>query len=377
LIAPTRQQLDRLTTRRLHAAHVAALTEGGPLFETHGITTELRLAHFLAQVCAETAGLSASREDMTYTSAERIRAVFGTTRFPTVEHAEAFVRRPQALAEEVYGDRLGNREPGDGWRYRGGGLIQLTGRRNYQIHGELSGLPLESQPELIEQPEPSLKAALSYWDSLRINDWADRDDVLAVSRAVNRGNPQSRGEPHGLNDRIEYLRRARSVWNVPEGPAPPEELTIGDRGDAVRALQEDLLHLEYLLGEVDGDFGLQTHRAVKLFEQEHGLASDGVFTGQDRAELDRVKNQRVRAAEDRERALRDAGPAAPLPPAVPDEGPVPAPDPGLSTDADTPQQPVFGSRPDPMEPPTTHRGGSPSDGGFFGWFLRLLRPGQR
>lgn len=371
MIAPTRQQLDQLTQFRLNDIHVAALTGGQDLFEQFGVTTPLRMAHFLAQACTETIGLSALREDMTYTSAERIRAVFGTGRFPTPESAEAFVRRPQALADKVYGDRLGNREAGDGWRYRGGGLIQLTGRDNYRIHGEISGLPLEAQPELIEQPDTSLRAALSYWKSLDINTWADRDDVLAVSRAVNRGSPTSRGQPHGLNDRIEYLRRARQVFAVPHGAAPSDELTIGDRGEAVRALQEDLQHLTYLLGAVDGDFGLQTHRAVKLFEEEHGLDIDGVFTAADRIVLDRVKNQPVRAAEDRERAMRDA-PAEPVEPSEP----VPVatdPQPGAATDPDRGRDtdPQPDPRPDILEPPTTHRAET-SRNGFIDWLMGLF-----
>ncbi|MEM0985604.1 MAG: peptidoglycan-binding protein [Pseudomonadota bacterium] len=369
MIAPSRQQLDQMTTFRLHEAHVTALTDGEALFEAFGITTDLRMAHFLAQVLAETIGLSAVREDMTYTTPERIRAVFGTSRFPTLESAEAFVRRPQALAEKVYGGRLGNTQDGDGWRYRGGGLIQLTGRDNYREHGRLSGLPLEAQPELVEQPEASLRAALSYWKSLDINTWADRDDVLAVSRAVNRGNPQSRGEPHGLNDRIEYLRRARHVLNAPAGPAPADELTIGDTGDAVRALQEDLQNLTYLLGAVDGDFGLQTHRAVKLFEEEHGLTIDGVFTGADRQVLEAVKNQPVRAAEDRERALRtvtDEPQTDPVSPEGPDEPPAPGE-----------REPDLPSRPGTLEPPTTHEAGSSPNGGFLAMILRLFGIGRR
>lgn len=389
MIAPTRQQLDRLTDFRLHDVHVAALTGGEALFEPFGITTPLRMAHFLAQAAAETLGFSALRENLTYTSPTRIREVFGTERFPTLESAEPFVQRPQALAERVYGGRLGNVEEGDGWRYRGGGLIQLTGRSNYRLHGQISGLPLEAQPDLIEQAEPSLRAALSYWDSLGINAWADRDDGLAVSRAVNRGDPQSRGEPNGLNDRLDYLRRAKRVLGVPAGPAPADELTIGDTGDAVRRLQEDLSHLSYLLGDVDGVFGLQTHRAVKLFEEEHGLAIDGVFTAADRIVLERVRNQPARAAEDRERALRDrppepVAPPAPLPaepaePAQPAEPPTlvdlgdvtdPAPAPvGPAPETQSPST-ADGQRPGIFDAPTTHEPNRP--GGFFGWLQGLF-----
>lgn len=394
MIAPTRQQLDRLTDFRLHDVHVAALTGGQELFERFGVVTPLRMAHFLGQACAETLGLSSVRENLTYTSPERIRAVFGSGRFPTVESAEPFVQRPQALAEKVYGGRLGNVAEGDGWRYRGGGLIQLTGRANYRLHGEMSGLPLEEQPDLIEQPDPSLRAALSYWQSLNINHWADRDDALAVSRAINWGDPLSRGEPKGLNDRLEYLRRAKRVLAVPAGPAPADELTIGDTGDAVRQLQEDLANLTYLLGEVDGVFGLQTHRAVKLFEEEHDLAIDGVFTAADRRVLDRVMNQPVRAAEDRERALAErpqvpgegtqdalpepAGPPEPEPPVV--EGAdatdasadrTPAPGQSASSDMGAANPPRSDDRDRGIfEPPTTHRSGSSE--GPLGWFWKLL-----
>ncbi len=401
MIAPTRQQLDRLTDFRLHDVHVAALTEGQDLFEQFGVTTPLRMAHFLAQACAETLGLSALRENLAYASPQRIREVFGTERFPTVESAEPFVQRPQALADKVYGDRLGNVAEGDGWRYRGGGLIQLTGRANYRLHGDISGLDLEGQPELIEQPDASLRAALSYWKSLDINAWSDRDDALAVSRAVNRGDPRSPGEPNGLNDRLEYLRRARGVLGVPDGPAPGDELTIGDTGEAVRRLQEDLAHLSYLLGAVDGDFGLQTHRAVKLFEQEHGLAIDGVFTATDRGVLDRVRNQPARAAEDRERALSEqpdtpaaaGSPASPVSASPVPASPVPAspvpgpPEPAVRDTAPTGDRGTPATSPQPSAPagdetptpgifdaPTTQR--TDAAGGLFGW-LRGLFGGPR
>ncbi len=356
MVTPTRDQLERLTQRRMDPVHVEALLGDNNTLEQFGITTPLRLAHFLAQACAETGGLSALRENMTYTTPERIRDVFGRSRFPSIDDAVPFLRNPEKLANFVYGGRLGNREPDDGFRYRGGGLIQLTGRENYRRRGDIAGLPLETQPELIEQAAPSLRAALEYWAFLDINQWADRDDILAVSRAVNRGSPTHPGMPHGLDLRKFYWRKAKDILSV-TGPAAADELTVGDQGDLIRELQEDLSALGHLLGRADGDFGPQTMRAVKAFQDEHALPVTGVFTRTDREKLDEVMEQPVNAAREQIDALGGAadtsspGPAEPAEPAPspiateapppPPVDPSPAPEPvrDLSTTPPAPETP--------------------------------------
>lgn len=99
-----------------------------------GIDTPARVAHFLAQVGVESGGLARVEENLSY-SAERLMTVW-PSRFKTLAAAQAYARNPEALANKVYGGRMGSTQPGDGWRYRGRGLKQLTGRNNYKEYAE-------------------------------------------------------------------------------------------------------------------------------------------------------------------------------------------------------------------------------------------------
>ena len=152
---------------------------------------------FLGQVLHESAGLTRFNENLNY-SAERLCAVW-PRRFPTLDDARPYARNPEALANRVYGGRMGNTEPGDGWRYRGRGPIQLTGKDNYRAVGDLMGQDLVSLPELMEQPRYALEAAIAWWED-RIPD-SMLGDTEKVSRRVN-------GGLIGLADRIELTHAA-------------------------------------------------------------------------------------------------------------------------------------------------------------------------
>jgi hypothetical protein len=127
-------------------------------FATHGDGTAVLLGYGLATAWWETGrAMVPNRENMNYTSAERIRQVFGTRRFPTLADAARFVRKPRELANRVYGDRLGNRgrDTDDGWVYRGGGHMHLTGRANYLASSADAGVDLTRTPEAILDPQIS------------------------------------------------------------------------------------------------------------------------------------------------------------------------------------------------------------------------------
>jgi putative chitinase len=220
---------------------------GGPFAQVladHGVTTALRIAHFMGQVTHECAG-------------------FRTT--------EEFA---SGAAYEGRAD-LGNVRPGDGRRYKGRGLIQLTGRANYRQIGARLGLDLEGRPELAADPLTSLRIACEYWTSRRINDAADEDDLLAVTRRVN-------GGLNGLEDRREYLRRARVALAAieatlvagAEGGAAPV-LRRGSFSDLVGEAQALLRRHGFPLA-VDNDFGPATDLAVRSFQARSGLAVDGI-----------------------------------------------------------------------------------------------------
>lgn len=173
-------------------------------FATAGITTPLRLAHFLAQTATETGGFRSLEENLNY-SAKNLMAVF-PSRFPTLESTKGFVMAPQALANKVYSNRLGNGPPAsnDGWNYRGRGLIQLTGRTNYSAREAETGIALTAHPELASDPKTSVQIAALYWTSRTINPDADRDDLKAVRKKVN-------GGTIGLDHAEIHLARAKKV----------------------------------------------------------------------------------------------------------------------------------------------------------------------
>ena len=151
-----------------------------------GIHTRLRLAAFLANVAHETGGGRKLVEGMSY-SAERMMEVW-PARFPTREAALPFAHNPEALAERVYGGRMGNTQPGDGWRFRGRGLMQLTGRANYERFARLTGATLDDAfLASLTTPLGAAESAAHFWAAAGCNDAADAGDIARVRRIVNGG----------------------------------------------------------------------------------------------------------------------------------------------------------------------------------------------
>jgi putative chitinase len=207
--------------------------------EDYEIDTPFRIAHFLAQIAHESDGFQTTEE---YASGE---------------------------AYEGRAD-LGNTEAGDGRRYKGRGLIQLTGRANYRRLGEKIGRDLENDPELAEEPDLSLVIACEYWTDRKINEHADRDDLVAVTWAVN-------GGLNGLEDRMKYLVKARAevARSLFGRPADFPVLRRGAKGPLAA-------HLQFALREagvpvrIDGDFGPGTETALKRFQAARSLVADGI-----------------------------------------------------------------------------------------------------
>ncbi len=144
---------------------------------------DAELDDFLGQILHESQGLTRLEENLSY-SAERLTVVW-PSRFPTKAHAQPYARNPEALANKVYGGRMGNTEPGDAWRFRGRGPIQLTGRANYEFVGDLIGQDLTVIPELMGQPRYALEAAIAWWED-RIPD-SMIGDPEKVTKRVNGG----------------------------------------------------------------------------------------------------------------------------------------------------------------------------------------------
>ena len=153
--------------------------------------------NFIGQVLHESSMLERLEENLNY-SAQRLTQVW-PRRFPTLAAAQPFARNPRALANQVYGGRMGNDEPGDGWRYRGRGLIQITGKNNYRAMEHITGMPLLDEPDMLLEQEPALRASIAWWEE-NVPD-SLLGDVSRVTRVVN-------GGQIGLNHRAQLTARA-------------------------------------------------------------------------------------------------------------------------------------------------------------------------
>jgi putative chitinase len=173
------------------------------VMEKFNINTPLRMAHFLGQCAHESWGFTAVRENLNY-SAAALHKTFKKY-FPTLQSAEVYARQPEKIANFVYANRIGNGpvESGDGWRFRGRGYIQLTGRANYREFDRFVADDITANPDLVASKYPLLSAAW-FWDTRKLNVLADKGitdvEITAVTKKVN-------GGVNGLADRIKYTNK--------------------------------------------------------------------------------------------------------------------------------------------------------------------------
>jgi putative chitinase len=181
-----------ITVQSLIAAGIAptqARTFAEPLAAAcarFAIHPPARIAAFLGQCSLESSSFTRLEENLFYTTPERVRAVF-PSRVKSLADAARLTRNPQALANTVYAGRLGNGDTasGDGWRYRGRGLIQLTGKDNYVSAAAGLALPLVTHPDMAALPAAACMTAAWFWHSNKLNLLADSAQWDAITRAVN------------------------------------------------------------------------------------------------------------------------------------------------------------------------------------------------
>ena len=211
--------------------------------QKYEINTALRVEHFLAQTCHESDGFCTTEE---YAS---------------------------GAAYEGRRD-LGNTQPGDGRKYKGRGLIQLTGRLNYEAAGERLKLDLIGNPDLAAEPATSVLTACDFWKARNINPDCDQDNLIAVTRKVN-------GGLNGLESRRAYLAKAKTALaklqagQLPASTGAPPALRRGMEGDNVTGLQEALRQKGVSVA-IDGNFGPGTETAVRQFQLSNQLTADGI-----------------------------------------------------------------------------------------------------
>lgn len=211
----TQQQFGQMLTGADIAQRVAQWLEPmNAALRACAIDSAQRQAAFLAQVLVESGELRHKEEALNY-SPERLQQVW-PQRFPNADIAARYGHQPQALANHVYAGRLGNGDEasGDGWRYRGRGLIQLTGRDNYASFARASGLDALANPDLLLAPEGAARSAAWFWQSHGLNEMADRaaggdgDAVFVqITRRINGGTT-------GLDERKACWKRTRHALGL-------------------------------------------------------------------------------------------------------------------------------------------------------------------
>ena len=279
----TLQQFQQMIPTNKEAADWYAIAMD--MFPKYNITTPSRIAGFMAQCAHESGDFRVLEENLNY-SAENLLRVFG--RYfgaPPKRNANEYARKPEMIANYVYMDefrspssRLGNTQPGDGWKFRGGGIKQLTGRSNFARFGQSIGMSADEAAAYVRTKKGAFESACWFWKTNNLERFADKDDIDGMSRAVNGGD-------NGLEDRRNRYRAARRILGGVTGPANPQitdavttqaptntALKRGSSGDLVRQVQRALKL------QADGQFGLMTENAVKSWQRINRFTADGVLT---------------------------------------------------------------------------------------------------
>lgn len=238
------------------------------LFPKYNINTVERVAGFMAQTGHESRDWSVLEENLNY-SASALNRVFSKYFRNVGVSAWEYHRQPEKIANRVYANRMGNgpEDSGDGWKYRGRGLIQITGRYNYERFCEYTGLDFDRIVDYVSTPTGALESACWYWKEHGLNDLADRQDILGMTRRIN-------GGYNGLDDRKARYRLALDCLSGDDEESEintNQILKMGSRGETVRAVQEKL-------GIVpDGIFGPKTKSAIMNYQKQKHLAIDGIL----------------------------------------------------------------------------------------------------
>jgi putative chitinase len=173
----------------------------------YGIDTPQRVAAFIAQCAHESGNFRALKENLNYRW-ETLRKLFSKY-FPTDDLAKAYASMPnkqEAIANRIYASRMGNgdEQSGDGFRFCGRGLIQLTGRDNYTFFAGSLDIPVEEAAEYLQTFEGAVQSACWFWETNNLNQWADKDDILTLTKRIN-------GGTIGLEDRKKHYEHAKHV----------------------------------------------------------------------------------------------------------------------------------------------------------------------
>jgi putative chitinase len=201
----TKQQLKEMIPKNPYVDQwFEAISEILPEYE---ITTPQRVAAFLAQCAHESGGFVFLKENLNYKAAS-LRRVFPKY-FPDDAIAAQYAGKGEMIANRVYANRMGNGDEasGDGWRYCGRGLIQLTGKNNYTFFAGSLDIPVEEASEYLQTFEGAVQSACFFWEQNKLNQWADAGDILTLTKRIN-------GGTIGLEDRIKHYEHALHIFGA-------------------------------------------------------------------------------------------------------------------------------------------------------------------
>jgi putative chitinase len=255
------------------------------MFKKYDITTPNRIAGFMAQCSHESADFTALEENLNY-SDKALASVFGRYFGPGKRNPAEYARQPEKIANYVYQDEfrskqgaMGNTQPGDGWKFRGRGIKQLTGRNNYTAFGKSVGMTADEAAEYVATKKGALESACWFWATNKIERFADADDIVGMSRKINGGDI-------GLEDRKARYARAKALLggavSAPVKPQITDAVAQKAPSSTVRTLKrgmqgDDVKRMQQALGvTADGDFGFGTDSALKKWQRANGLTADGI-----------------------------------------------------------------------------------------------------
>lgn len=253
------------------------------LFEKYEINTPNRIAAFMAQCGHESADFTMLEENLNY-SEDSLNKVFGRYFGEGKRNAKDYARNPEKIANYVYQDEfrskqgaMGNVNPGDGWKFRGRGIKQLTGRNNYTAFGKSVGMSADEAADYVATPKGAFESACWFWATNKLEKFADADDNLGLTKKIN-------GGTIGLEDRNKRYAACKAILggaSLPKATAPAAVSAVKS-DSAVRTLKQgvkgdDVAKLQKALGiAADGDFGFGTQTALKKWQKLNGLEADGI-----------------------------------------------------------------------------------------------------
>lgn len=265
-------------------------------FEKYNITTPLRIASFMAQTSHESQDFRALEENLNY-SVESLLRVFPRYFGSGKADPAAYARNPEKLANYVYMDAnrskqgaLGNTQPGDGWKFRGGGIKQLTGRNNYAVFGKDIGMTADEAAAYVRTKKGAFESACWFWKKNSLEKYADADDIVGMTKKIN-------GGTIGLEDRQKRYNAAKKIVGDASGPATAVKSTPTPVNpqvtDAVtqkpaapaayptiqkKSTGETVKKVQQKLGlAADGIYGLQTEIAVRSWQRSNKYTADGIM----------------------------------------------------------------------------------------------------